>query len=210
MIIGIHGKKRSGKDTVAKMLIDKLGFESYALADPIHRSLHQALSRELSLNDVKGFTSYDRDRGRYGFKRAKGILMKAVHFLNHSCKFEDYAAIQKRIARLPYRAYWSIRNLMQCLGTDVVVYVEPDYWLKRVPLNKHIIITDIRQQHELDYFRKNNAKLIFVYRDTNLCDNHVTEKGLDPDVSKDTIIDNNKSLAELEYSVEQFIRQKVK
>ena len=35
MIIGISGKKRSGKDTVADFLIQEYGFIKYGFADPI-------------------------------------------------------------------------------------------------------------------------------------------------------------------------------
>jgi len=35
MIIGITGKKRSGKDTVASCLVENYMFVKYSLADPI-------------------------------------------------------------------------------------------------------------------------------------------------------------------------------
>lgn len=47
MIIGIAGKKRSGKDTVAKVLIDNHGFGKLAFADPIKRALCAMLSIEM-------------------------------------------------------------------------------------------------------------------------------------------------------------------
>ena len=35
MIIGITGKKRSGKDTISDFLVEKYGFVKYGFADPI-------------------------------------------------------------------------------------------------------------------------------------------------------------------------------
>ena len=35
MIIGIYGKKRSGKDTIANFLCEKYGFIKYGFGDPI-------------------------------------------------------------------------------------------------------------------------------------------------------------------------------
>jgi len=40
MIIGLSGYARSGKDTVAKFLVDEYGFERIAFADPIRNILY--------------------------------------------------------------------------------------------------------------------------------------------------------------------------
>lgn len=40
MIIGIHGKARTGKDTIAKHLINKYNFIRYAFADPIKETIN--------------------------------------------------------------------------------------------------------------------------------------------------------------------------
>jgi hypothetical protein len=41
MIIGLTGYAQSGKDTVAKVLIDNFGFERVAFADPIRKLLYE-------------------------------------------------------------------------------------------------------------------------------------------------------------------------
>ena len=41
MIIGLTGYARSGKDTVAQILVDKFGFTRVAFADPIRDFCYQ-------------------------------------------------------------------------------------------------------------------------------------------------------------------------
>ncbi len=41
MLIGILGKKKSGKDTVANYLIEKYGFIKYSFADPLKKGLQE-------------------------------------------------------------------------------------------------------------------------------------------------------------------------
>ena len=37
MLIGLTGRKRSGKDTAANLLVEKLGFHRYACADGLYQ-----------------------------------------------------------------------------------------------------------------------------------------------------------------------------
>lgn len=39
MIIGLHAKKRSGKDTLAAMICENLGYSQVAFAEPLYRGL---------------------------------------------------------------------------------------------------------------------------------------------------------------------------
>ena len=39
MIVGVSGLKRSGKDTVAELLVKEYGFERYSFADPIKEAM---------------------------------------------------------------------------------------------------------------------------------------------------------------------------
>ena len=97
---------------------------------------------------------------------------------------------------------------MQALGTDIVVRVRPYYWLDAVEplaINNDIVVIDVRQQHELDYFRSRDAAIMFVYRQTNLSDNHVTEQGLDP-IPTDFIIHNNSGVNNLRSRVNEIIQ----
>ena len=103
---------------------------------------------------------------------------------------------------------WSIRRLMQTLGTDLVVSVRRDYWLEFISDNNcDIILTDIRQIHEMEYCRKNNAKVIFVVKDGIISsDSHITERGLEP-MASDIIIQNNGTLNNLKNHIKEIIKE---
>lgn len=108
------------------------------------------------------------------------------------------------------RYKWSVRRLMQCLGTDIVVKVRRDYWLEFMDtemFDDDFIISDIRQDHEMDYFRKKSAKIIFVVRDGVVGnDSHITERGLEPELG-DFIIKNDGTLQDLHDKVERIVNQ---
>jgi hypothetical protein len=67
MIIGLSGYAQSGKDTVAKTLIEKHGFERRAFADPIRNILYDL--------DVHGIKDIVDTVGWDGSKKIQGIRM---------------------------------------------------------------------------------------------------------------------------------------
>ena len=209
MLYGIHGKKRSGKDTIAKMIQEETGAVAYALADPIHRALHYALSRRgytpgfgeyLTIEHCKGMTWWDRETNiRLQHER---VVWIALDMLNKIRPFADWDKVQARCEEV-FKDQWdlSFRQLMQRMGTDVVVHCEKNYWLDWVPKDQDIILSDVRQEHELEYVRKNSGNMVFVYRPENECyDSHITEMGLLPK-SGDIIINNTGTLKELRAQV---------
>lgn len=116
----------------------------------------------------------------------------------------------KRLANdIENKYIWSVRRLMQVLGTDLIVSVRRDYWLECIPeTDGDIIITDIRQSHEMQYCRDNNAQVIFVVKTGIVStDSHITERGLDPNAS-DTIIYNDGTLDNLKSKIESLIKGK--
>lgn len=206
MIYGIHGRKRSGKDTIAKMIMEKTGCVPYAFADPIHRSLQYSLSEagiNLSLDECKGFTDFDRDK--FEIHDPFTVVKTALDWCHRRHPFTDAPTVyQKTMSTIvdeqmsTMKKTITFRRLMQIMGTDIVVAVERDYWLRWVPLNSDVIFSDVRQPHELDFVRENGGVCIFVYRDAQTCDTdtHITEAGLKPK-DGDVIIFNNGTLDDL-------------
>lgn len=203
MLIGIHGKKRSGKDTAARFIrnyeVDIGGnAEIYSLAFPIKLALNFGIGRKIGLtfDDFDGKTNVNRDSDL--FEVTKEMMMDCLRYLHQSYQklsYEETESAIKIINDLDY-GQWTIRKMMQTLGTDVMVQVNTNYWL--IPLfkwslNKDMIVPDIRQTHEIEFVR-NHGMMMFVYRDTNLCDNHITERGLDP-LPDESIIHNDADLA---------------
>ncbi|BES53073.1 hypothetical protein [Aeromonas phage phiWae14] len=204
MLIGIHGKKRSGKDTAARYMrnyeVDIGGnAEIYSLAFPIKLALNFGIGRQvgLSFDDFDGKTSVNRDNDLFYVTREMMLeCLRYLHLSYQQMNMDDWTKAVAIINELDYDEPWTIRRMMQTLGTDVMVAVNTNYWmipLFKASLNKVMIIPDIRQTHEIEFIR-NNGSMMFVYRDTKMCDNHITERGLDP-LEHEQIIHNDADLA---------------
>lgn len=224
MLIGIHGKKRSGKDTTASIIEDLTctdqEFKRYALADPIHRALRIGFCDngwELSVQDVKGMTNWSRDTPlRLSHDLCDEIMWSAIEHLFFYWKAfpnEDLGKIKDLMFEVIEDAgpSWCFRDFMQKLGTDIFVKYKKDIWLNHVPdLNtSNVILSDIRQQHEIDYVREHGV-MLFVYSDREMRDDtHITEQGLEP-LDGEYIIYNNGSIEDLENHVKDFLKCKIK
>lgn len=205
MIIGIHGKKRSGKDTTAKFIKNKIGGEIYSLATPIKQAISSVSG--LSMDVLNGNSGIDRDKTK--FDVSLDDLHSMVEWLHN--KFDSLDDFEYEQAKIILSVYpdinsMTIRELMQTLGTDIMVSIRTDYWLnplKKMSLNNIIIIPDIRQTHEIDFIRSVGI-MVFVNKDTKMVDNHITERGLSP-IGDEFIIDNNSSLNNLENQINTLI-----
>ena len=78
-LIGVHGKARSGKDTVARILVDEHGFVRTAFADPLKAASAVLFGWPVDLafsDEIKGYKSPSWDiTGRTAFQRL-GDAMK--------------------------------------------------------------------------------------------------------------------------------------
>ncbi|ASU00204.1 dNMP kinase [Aeromonas phage AS-zj] len=120
--------------------------------------------------------------------------------------FAEFFGNKKKAAEIENKYKWSIRRLMQVLGTDLVVNVRRDYWLECIPDDgKDIIITDVRQAHEMQFCRDNGAKVIFICKTGIVStDSHITERGLEPSAS-DIIVFNDGTLEALKKNIKSIV-----
>ncbi|MGL5307127.1 MAG: hypothetical protein ACRC9Y_13435 [Aeromonas veronii] len=228
MIYTISAKKRVGKDTAAKFITEaRADIKSYALAQPIKEALYFGFiimnaARPIHLwNDTIQIEAWTGDgtgidrEASLGITHEQGIevLYNAWNrIVDIKPEFSNLTAsvylILDEIIKVPVD--WSIRRLMQVFGTDIGVRVDEKIWLKfmfsvyfdAICDNMSLLITDCRQEHELDFLRKLGAKVMFITRDLGEenKDEHITEKGLTPEPT-DVIIENNGTLAELKHKV---------
>lgn len=147
MIFVICGKKRTGKDTVAKILNDTGEFSSYAFADNIKRILESAGF----LCGVEAFSKFHENRVFWEGDREKPLLAS-----NQEVKqlFEQAISIMIKksiIESAPYvenyekdlldslimenEQVWTIRRLMQVFGTDIICNMYDDSIWVRLALN---------------------------------------------------------------------------
>lgn len=181
-LIGMIGKKRSGKDTVAKTLIDRHGFKRYAFADPMRSAL-------LDLNPYLAPVAYP------------GSLTTT-----DPVRLADYVdALGWEMAK----ENPEVRRLLQNYGVSVREHVQPDAWVtattRKVAADldegRPVVITDVRFPNEAEAITAFGGYLVRVHRPGLLStDTHISEVALDG-YTADRDIYNDGSLAELERKV---------
>ena len=233
-LIFLIGKKRSGKDTTADYIRNNHITAKYQLAGPIKDALAHAFkyvptnAGKITRSQLEG-VNYDREENLYLTKEEVVRLMKrALFYLDvilplRNVFFENERMLSftsDEITRVinSIEDEWSVRRLMQALGTDLVVNVfDRMYWVKLFSLTylnsygtqlDYFIVPDTRQDHELDAARSMGATVIHVVRPENensKKDTHITERGL-PILDGDIVINNNGSLEELFEKIEKAIK----
>lgn len=229
MLIALSAKKRCGKDTVANFM-EEFGVRKYALAYPIKFVLHQALVSDfgidgyLSWEDINGESDYDREKPlNITDDKARSLMNSMLDRCNKLVPLDRqlfftplYDAAKQRINTVveDFDGQWSVRTLMQYFGTDVMVHTDTMYWMRWmaheylncIHNNVSMVVTDVRQDHELNAIRAFGAKVVFITRlNTDTEDSHITEKGLTPGEG-DYFITNDSTLEELRQQTLSFLK----
>ncbi|ADG60055.1 gp1 dNMP kinase [Acinetobacter phage Acj9] len=242
-LIAIVGQKRSGKDTAANVICDEFDTERYQLALPIKWALNEAYN-DLGLKKSSGVILSFNDFDGEGIDREQPILIsnsdaynlmyralkllqtngcnlvRALPLLPDGENLFGFDAIAKLCTESNNQP-WSIRRMMQVLGTDIVVnHIDREFW-NRCMMATYIdcrnkdrdlfLVKDVRQEHELSLMRDLGALIIFVKRDdiNKNIDTHITEAGLTP-VEGDIIIENNDSIEIFESKIKEVISCQMK
>lgn len=208
MIVVLTGQKRSGKSTAAKILSDY--FEPIALADGFKHSLVYAINRykifekSFTYRDANGETDFNREEKIFSKQDTIKIIQFAYYrILGDDQRYLDLDDLVLDFFENEKRENFSFREIMQITGTDIGCNIlDEQIWTKIVlykicdSKKSNFLITDCRQDHEIDLFRKLGAKIVHIKRDTsNIVDKdlHVTEKELKID-EKDIVIHNDSSI----------------
>lgn len=228
-LLVIVGKKRSGKDTTADYINEHYKTLKWQLAMPIKYSLRRGWDRsgmndiyQLNSNDWEG-TGIDREMTLpINNEDVCVILNAAIEALHEvfNFRYTRYdTKVQDAISSVLNNNVeeWSIRRLMQTLGTDVVVNkLDCMYWVKLFTENyldnfysgyDYYIIPDVRQVHEIDTLRAMGATIVHVVRpetDQSNKDSHITEAGL-PISPGDSVIMNTGTLEQLFEQIKKVI-----
>lgn len=181
LFIGIHGMKRSGKDTLAQMI--KQRWECYreqtpeimAFADPI-RGMLRSLLLDCGMTD------------------------REIAMLEHSDS--------KDAARLPVVGVTK-RKLMQTLGTEWGrMYLNPDIWIEVLKRRaRHcpvVIVPDVRYNNEANAIRCQGIMIHLTRRGLAPQDEHSSESGVQFQAG-DYRIQNNFGLPGLREEAEKFV-----
>lgn len=166
-IIGICGKKRSGKDTFCKTIKRyNSSFNIVSFAGPLKDGLSVV---------------FDIPRDDFDNQDKKEIEKYNINIDNYINELSDYFQISLKEKGLVAK---SIRELMQYIGTEYVQSIDKEFWAKKliskISPGSHILISDVRFTSEANIIKQNNGIIIRINRiGTNNNDNHLSETGID-------------------------------
>ena len=174
-LIGLLGRKRVGKDTVADYLINNYNFTKHAFAHPIKEILKIMFDfTESQLNNDK-----EKIDDRWGISPRIAMQQFGTDFVRDNiCKY--------------------IPNIKNNLNDETLWIKLFRIWYEKNK-EKDIIISDVRFLDEIEVIKSLGGKIIKINRDTNQIDNHKSECNIENYDKKliDYQIDNNSTLNNL-------------
>ena len=182
-LVGLVGRKRVGKDTVAGRLVHGHRFVRVAFADPLRAAL-------LDLDPILPPTSYPGNLASIQPIR----LRRYVEALGWE----------------QAKAHPEVRALLQRLGVAMREHADPEVWIKRAMAgascweHRPVVITDVRFENETEAILDAGGALVRVTRPgrPDDGDEHVSETELD-DWPCDFEVVNGGTLAELYEAVDK-------
>lgn len=163
-LLGIHGKKRSGKDTAGRELLfikNALRIQSPLIidsfADPLRKFAFMTF----------GITEENREENIIGLDLTGRQLLQRLG---------------TEVARNINENFWveSLKNRNSSKINEVTGFYE------------NIIITDVRFDNEAKFIKENNGIILHVVRPSlESKDEHLSEKGIDPKYIDYTIINDS-------------------
>ena len=207
-VVGLVGRKRSGKDTVADVF-EKLGWYRTSFAKALYKEVSEAF--DVSVEDLQNHET----------KEVPWVCLE-------TCKDAEFATLAKALARVSFldkldhvgiktedlRQFWlSPRRILQWWGTEYRRKDDTFYWVRKlseelaVRKPKHVIISDIREPHEAAYVKRSDGYLIAVIRPELVDDatsSHSSEKNLEH-IGVDGKLFNASSIEHLRSDVEVMV-----
>lgn len=183
MIIGVSGYARTGKDEIAKVLVEEFGFIRMAFADKLRESVY-------ALNPIVSIGVYED----YHWNMEKNVYLQDV--------IDGYG--WDGVKETVYGP--EVRRLLQRFGTEVGrnllgenIWVDATFNV--MDTTKNYVITDCRFINEAQGIISKDGKMWRVNRPgVGPVNDHVSEIGLD-DFPFDSVIYNDGSLTDLRKSV---------
>lgn len=231
MIIGILGKQRAGKDELAKFIALQYGDKYSVVIDKYARQLKCALmygitnlyENMISYSDINGDNEFDREQELFTIKDTLNIIEASLNYLGLELNPRqvinaviDYKKNEKNCPEMSvFDLKYSIRDLMKCLGTDVVRNLySKKYWvdvigneyqeLMNSDENTLLIVSDCRFDNECKVIKQNNGLLIEITSNRGGSDEtHESENGIDLSDFEIVNVENNGTLTQLKHKAKE-------
>lgn len=204
-LIGLGGVLRSGKDTVADILVEKYHFEKMGMSDPLNRAL-LTLDPWVRLD----FPVYNIHPWKNKSYRSKF----------HAGEYVRYRELHDAVGYVEAKKHRDVRTYLQLLGTEVGRnQIDSEVWVraavKKILENRSndipTVITAIRFENELDMLKRLGGISVWIERhdtqDSRLM-SHASENSVSQDMF-DFVIPNHGTLEELESYVEGCMERQI-
>ena len=203
LIIGLSGKKQSGKNTMCDCLLEFF-IKKYSFDDVVVLSFADALKQKVCI-DVMGL----REEQVNGTDEQKNTFTKYKwENLPHRIRYDnklgcEYASNGEICNHVLPTGYMTAREIMQIVGTDIFRnYFDDSIWVNATLRNieksnaKVFLISDVRFPSEVNSLTDNDGYVVRLTRDVCKLDSHSSENALDDfDFKrKNCIIFNNKEM----------------
>ena len=169
MIVGLHGYAQSGKDALAKVLIEEFGFRRVAFADTLREAVYR-LNPIVEHSDETGPVRVQEIVNRAGWEEAKVLYPEVRRLLQ---------VIGTEVGR-------------ELIHEDIWVSIA----MSKIKNNEDIVITDVRYLNEVQAIQDAYGILVKINRPgVGPVNDHVSDAGL-PDDMFNFILNNNGSIEE--------------
>lgn len=169
-IVGLSGWARSGKDTLADVLVEKHGYEKLSIASPMRDALYK-LNPRVVANGVAG-TALRTVIDVYGWETAKEVAPEVRELLQR---------FGTEVGR-------------EMFGENFWV----DYAMSQIPDGSKVVIADIRFPNEAEAIKKLGGKVFRLERPgVKAANDHISEHALN-DYSFDGHINNDSDIEDLQ------------
>lgn len=199
VIIGISGKKKSGKNTTAEILRDilRLKVRIGGIADKLKSVLSEVF-------DLPNYKTWSRSFKEDELEEPLILTSNRLHSIIRAFKRNiNNMTTYEIITQYENRRFTTIRELMQVVGTDILQNVaSADVHLKQSGLKMMtgiVIVPDIRFIEEFNYFNDGERTFLPIYIDklSKEVDEHRSETEMDQLRNRCTIINNSGTIQDL-------------
>jgi len=200
VIIGISGRKRSGKDSAAKALIDQ-GFKKLSFAEPLKRACAAALQLPFETFDSDELKEKQFDYPRVLTQAVLCDLVIELQLLGRVTAEQVVSIIKTGknfVAECP-------RDMLVFVGTELVRdIIGETFWInileEEIMKHENVVITDCRFPNERAMIKGLGGSVVLINRDSvgTTTSNHRTENSFGDVDEYDFVLNNDTTIKQLQ------------
>jgi len=215
MLVSLSGQKRSGKDTVADILVKQFKFTKIALADP----LRDICSRVF---DIPTSTFLDDTLKEKQFERPiflnEDMLGYIMAIVENEWEFDVSKSKAAAMSDFLGCGFAHPRQLLQIVGTEIIRgCIDDNIFLelanRRIDkIDGNVVVSDVRFAVEQEWARNKGALMCLIKRPslTLSQDTHASENQLGEDTGYTVIMTNDAQLSIFKHDVHSYFSHKLR